>query len=176
MPQWLIWVLIALGGVIALYLLGFFIALFIISKFNKRLRKRRDALRLLIAQRKDIALAVYKLVAAENAKIPMSVQNKVNELANKGIGLLNDYEVLDYAPEIEKITKTIFELADASKTLKKSEDCARYRKELTELDEIKRQHIAIYNSDINGYNYWIRLMSYRLLLSALGFHEKKRIE
>lgn len=176
MPQWLIWVLISVGSIIALYLFVFFIVLFIISKFNKRLRKRRDALRLLAAQRKDITLAVYKLVSSEKSKIPLSVQNKVDELANKGIGLLNDYEVMEYTPEIEKISKAVFDLADSSKTLKKSEECLRFHKELTELDEIKRQHIAIYNSDINGYNYWIRLISYRLLLSALGFHEKKRIE
>ncbi|HPV69545.1 MAG TPA: hypothetical protein PK030_00660, partial [Bacilli bacterium] len=59
---------------------------------------------------------------------------------------------------------------------RKSDEYNQFVKELGELDEIKRQHIAIYNADINGYNYWIKLMSYRRILKALGFHEKKRLE
>lgn len=176
MQDWLEWTLIGLGGVVALYVLFMFVVLIIISKFNKRLKNRREALRLLLAQRKDIALSLNRLVNEAKIKIPTSLQNKTSELEHKEIAHLNNYEIFEYAPEVEKIIKAFFELIESNKTLKKNETAAQLRKEVTELDEIRRQHIAIYNSDINGYNYWIRLMSYRLILSALGFHSKKRIE
>ncbi len=176
MPTWLEWTLIGIGGVATLYVLFLFIVLFIISKFNQRLKKRREALRLLLAQRKDITLGLFKLVVEAKIKIPLTLKNKISELANKEIGLFNSYEIFDYAPEVIKITKALLEVSDESKSLKKNEKVEQFRKELTQLDEIKRQHIAIYNSDINGYNYWIGLMSYRHILSALGYHPKKRIE
>lgn len=176
MQVWLQGTLIAVAGVALLYLLFFFIVLLFISNFNKRLKKRREAMRLLLAQRKDITLALYRKIVDQKIKVSIAVTNRINELSNKEIGLFNHYEIFEYAPELEKVTKTIFEIAEANKVIKKSEEFAQFAKELEELDEMKRQHIAIYNADINGYNYWIKLMSYRRILKALGFHEKKRLE
>lgn len=176
MPVQLQWTLIAFSGVALVYLLFFFIVLIFIFNFSKRLKKRREALRLLLAQRKDITLALYRKIGEQNIKVPLAVQHKVSELSNKEIGLFNHYEIFEYGPELEKVSKIVFELADANKTLRKSEEYLQFVKELGELDEIKRQHIAIYNADINGYNYWIKLMSYRRILKRLGFHEKKRLE
>ncbi|MFA5421945.1 MAG: hypothetical protein WC344_04085 [Bacilli bacterium] len=176
MDGWLMWTLIGIGGLAALYILFFVVVILTIAKFKKKLDKRREALRLLLAQCKDIVLSLYKTINNQKIQVPMSLQNKVNELANKKIGLFNQYEVFDYAPKLERISKAVFELAETSKALKKSEEFLRFKKEISELDEIKRQHIAIYNADINGYNYWIRFMSYRRILSGLGFSEKKRLD
>ncbi|MDY0345496.1 MAG: hypothetical protein WCX85_03930 [Bacilli bacterium] len=176
MPEWLQWTLGGIAGVAMLYLLFFFIVLLFISNFNKRLKKRREALRLLLAQRKDITLALFQKVVEAKIQVTIAIQNKINELSNKEIGLFNHYEIFGYAPELEKVSKIVFELAEANKTLKKSDEYIQFVKELAELDEMKRQHIAIYNADINGYNYWIKLMSYRHILKRLGFHEKKRLE
>ncbi|MFA5481122.1 MAG: hypothetical protein WC282_01890 [Bacilli bacterium] len=176
MPSWVEWTIIGVGGAIGLYILFFVIVLLTISKFNKLLNKRREAMRLLLAQRKDITIALYKLAIAQKAKASTLFQNEMTALTNTEIGLLNSSEIFDFAPKLEKMTKAVFEFAETSKTIKKMSEYAQYKKELEELDEIKRQHIAIYNSDINGYNYWIRIMSYRWILIALKFHEKKRIE
>lgn len=176
MPQWLEWTLIALAGVAALYVLFFIVVVFIIYKFNKRLTKRREALRLLLAQRKDITLSLFQLASKEKIAITTAVRLKMSELSNKEIGLLNDHEIIEYSPTLEKIAKLVTDMIDGHKSLKKSEEYAQFKKELIELDEIKRQHIAIYNSDVNGYNYWIRLKSYRRILLALNFSEKKRLE
>lgn len=176
MPEWSQWVLIAIAGVALVYLLFFFVVLLFISNFNKRLKKRREALRLLLAQRKDITLALYRKINEQKVKVPLAIQHKVSELSNKEIGLFNHHEIFEYGPELERISKIVFELADANKIIRKSDEYNQFVKELGELDEIKRQHIAIYNADINGYNYWIKLMSYRHILKRLGFHEKKRLE
>jgi len=117
MHEWLQWTLIAVAGVALLYLLFFFIVLLFISNFNKRLKKRREAMRLLLAQRKDITLALYRKIVDQKIKVSIAVTNRINELSNKEIGLFNHYEIFEYAPELEKVTKTIFEIAEVFRDL-----------------------------------------------------------
>jgi len=171
------WILIALGGALALYILFFFLVLFIISKFNKRLRKRLSALSLLLAQRKDIAISLYNLLLDQKIAIPTALKNEAQALINTEVGVLGNHEIIDFLPRLERDTKDIIEAIDGSRKLKKDGSVvAQLKKEIAELDESRRQHIAIYNSDINGYNYWIRLMAYRYLLILFRYREKKRIE
>ena len=103
MPEWSQWVLIAIAGVALVYLLFFFVVLLFISNFNKRLKKRREALRLLLAQRKDITLALYRKIDVQKIKVPLAIQHKVSELSNKEIGLFNHHEIFEYGPELERI-------------------------------------------------------------------------
>ncbi|MDY0100611.1 MAG: hypothetical protein WCZ47_04825 [Bacilli bacterium] len=176
MPPGLKITIIIVASLIGLYLLFFLLVLFVISTFKKRLGKRQLALHLILQQRKDIIVNMYALALKEKIDFEKQLKSAIKKLQKDEERHIHEHDILLELSRIEKLSLDLINFLKTQRSFKKKEEFILFQKELEELDELKRQHISIYNHDVEGYNYWVRFLTYRYLFVLFKVETKKRLE
>lgn len=171
--EWWQIILIVLGSLSFLYIvIGITVFCFAIA-FKFKVDKRAISISLLIAQKYDMVTGMINEYKIHNISVPKSVYQNIE--GNREV----DIAKLD-KKTIEKIldtfTQTSYQLkliADNTDILVKSNKYKELSDSLDQINEIYRLNIAIYNSDVTGYNYWVSFKGYRYLLKFFKLTKKE---
>jgi hypothetical protein len=167
-----IWIL---AIVVILYFLGFAYLLINLANFRSSLKKRVVALSVLFAEKKEILLLLYALY--DKASVPLDDSD--NDAAAKvrwlKADVVKDGDVEAIAQVLNNLQKRLTLLSESQSYIKQSEDFAGYMGSLKDLDFNYHRIVAVYNTDLNGYDYWRRVFLYRFIWKWIGFPEKKRL-
>lgn len=145
------------------------------NDFKRSIKSKSDSLSILLLEKVNSLSkidAYFKnsgIVYSENQDLIM------NELSS--ISLVDvDYNVLFHCINIIKKAESALSLLCFDHPLiaeKKEFGLEKVR--LEDLDRNFRAGMALYNADVNAYNYWLSIPGYRLVLAILGFKKKKTL-
>lgn len=176
MPKPWIIVISILGSLAAVYFLFFIVVLILISSFNKKLQKRIIALHLIFKQRQDVTLNIIQVAKKNKVVFSDNLLKEVKHFAKLDEKEINNDSLLGNFARLEKLSLDVNQVLKADNNFHKKEEFLLFQQEILEFDELKRQHISIYNHDVEGYNYWVRFLAYRYLFNLFKVECKKRLE
>jgi len=168
----LYWVLAILG---LLYLLGFSLCLFSLADFSSRLKKRLNALAILFSEKRDVLLsldAYYRKTGLTYSSADKEALAFVSAVPSKNI---KDIDVKATHDTLASLEKRLRYLGDSNSWIQQGDEFAPMMSLLSDLSSNYRRIIAVYNSDLLGYEYWRKQPLYRLWFFLLGFRAKKRL-
>lgn len=167
MHYWAITLISIFSTIIGLYLIGFICSLIFARLFSKRIKNRINSINLLLVEKKDIITSIDKALG-NNKKYDESLNKlieQVKELIELKITINEHKEVSDL------LYKTSYKLTDYinKNNLNKNNSLNEFINSIKEINDSYRQNVAILNSNIVGYNYWISLAAYKFY-----FHLRKK--
>lgn len=164
--------LIILLSIAAFIVFLFALNIFFIIVFRRRIKRDQKALTIIIATKYkylEKLFAIYgKITNESNPKIEEALNyfNLVN---------LEDPASFESRETVNKLTYLRNEMDFITKKndiFTKHEEFLRAKASVEEMDTVYQKTIANYNSNINGYNYWIRFLPFRLIFLALKISKK----
>ena len=171
--DWLIkyWWIILLGllglGLVLLISYHIFALGFALS-FKHKLRKQSQSINLLIAQRREIALEIVKLALEHDLEISRDDIKGINRLER-----IADFQALKKEERDERVfafAKAIYNVQNACNASRKTSNDKRYEPLIDFFNGVEqnyRQKVAKYNSDVLGYNYWVRLRGCKFFFKVI---------
>lgn len=116
-------------------------------------------------------------LANENSiNVPMSYIKNINRLER-----IDDFQTLDKSNRDERVlafihgSHNILSLFEQNSALLELDTYKDNLMSYTSIEEAYRQKVALYNSDVIGYNYWANMFSMRFLFRRFGFTQKDLI-
>lgn len=174
-PWWGI-LLIVLGVLFGLYIVFTLLVIFFLIGFKTRLRKTNAAINLLINQRCELINKVEKYFLDLKIKFPSYVE-EANDKLNR---LMNDENISDskrkdiFLTLSEVKTALIFYIEQKDKYFDDSNYLS-FKEAYQKTEDEYRRLVSIFNSDAQGYNYWVRCFYCRYILRWLGFKKIEKI-
>ncbi len=173
--QWwqiLLYVLAVIG---LLYLISFFYCLSNILAFKEKLKKRLIALSVLFAEKKDILLSMYALFDKAAAHLDSAEKDSAAKVRWLKTQATKEKEVEEVSQTLNDLQKRLTLLAEAESYLKAGEDYLVFSSALKDLDANYRRIVAVYNSEVSGYEYWRKTPFFFVLFWLCGFRKRNRL-
>ena len=173
--QWwqIVLYILAMAGL--LYLIGFFFCLSGLLAFRKKLQKRIIALSVLFAEKKDILLSMYVLFDKAAAHLDSVEKDSAAKVRWLKTQVIKEAEVEEVSSILNDLQKRLTLLAEAESYLKAGEDFQVFSSALKDLDANYRRIVAVYNSEVSGYEYWRRSLLFFVLFWLCGFKKRNRL-
>ena len=170
-------ILIVVGSVVVgVWLIAFIFAISFYNVFKKALRRESDALNMLLKERHQTLHRYIELAKKHNIEISQDEINGVNRLER-----INDFQALDKVSRDERIfsfikaSQSITVRCHRNEDFIKDEEYELIKNMYLDLEDAYRQKCAKYNSDVLGYNYWIRIPGTRLIFKIAKIRKKDLI-
>lgn len=172
MEMWQV-ILLILAGVVSLYILVGIVVFTFTLAFKYKVEKRQDSISLLVSQKYDMLMGIVEELENLKVIVPESIlhnikgKRDIDFLAYSKIDrdhLLASYHQANYQIKL---------IAEQNNVATKSEKYRLLSASFDEIDELYRSNIAIYNSDVTGYNYWVSFKGYRHLLRLFNLNKKE---
>lgn len=160
---------------LVLYLIGFFYCFALLHSFKKKLKKRIVGVSIVFSEKKELLLALdayYRDAKMEYEEEDLAC---VREVASLNNGRIKEADIPYYRDSLQKLEKRLRFKADSNSWIKAGSDYETMTSFLTDLNKNYRRIVAIYNSDLLGYEYWRRRWPYHYLFVLLGFRKKERL-
>jgi hypothetical protein len=161
--------------VVFLYVLFFILFLIFLLHFNRELKKNAVALTVIFAEKKDVLLSLYALY--DKASVPLDDADKEATAKVRWLktNVLKGSEIEAVAQDLSMLQRRLTLLAENETYIKRSEDFQAYKNTLGDLDVNYHRVVAVYNRALNGYEYWRKVLLYRLWFWLLGFRKRARL-
>lgn len=174
MEPWQI-IIYTLAALLLLYFIGMVYAWTTLASFRSKLKKQVDALAILFSEKKDILLSLYALY--DEANVPLEKGDKTAAAKVRWLKTdsITDNDVENITHELNALENRLTLLSESESYIKLSEDFQTYTATLKDLDSNYHRIVAIYDSDLLGYDYWRKFPLYFLLFALFGFRKKKRL-
>ena len=175
MPKWgliLIWIF---GSLLALYILTIIVDLLFVLAFKRIMKKHNRALCVLYTSKLENIRKVTELLKERNIVFSPEYNEIISQLdsndfadqsdekctiAKKKLTYLHQELLFVFSQHQEFFEEPIFNLA---------------KNNVEEIDRNLRMNSIAYNSDVLGYNYWIRFLPCRYIFLLLKVKEKETI-
>jgi hypothetical protein len=165
-------VFLVLGCLIGIFLLVLFFFLSLALKFYSRLKKRCNAITLLLIQKHDLLLTFDKIFENHKVKIDENSKPVLSDITHLKFQNLNKKERDAVLLNFSKAYSFYSNLGEENKSVKKDTEFIEISKTIQDADEAYRQSVARYNNDLGGYNYWVGFPVYRLIFKLFGLKKK----
>lgn len=160
MPGYLIAIII----VVSIYVIFCLIIGFVILSTSKAINNKEHAINVLMAQKYDLMVSLGKYMEENGVVLPDNIKEALNLENHDGLHddlkVINTYERLSVKTLLMKTVDTIFYIAEKN-GLGSSTKYRTIKKTIDDIDIQHRKEIALYNSLVFGYNYWIRFFIFR---------------
>ncbi len=161
--------------IVVIYLIGFFYCFALLHSFKKKMNKRIVGISIVFNEKKEVLLALdsyYRDAKMEYEEEDLQCVRDVAALKN---GRLKETDVTCYRDTLQRLEKRLRFKADSNPWIKAGSDYETMTAFLSDLNRNYRSIVAIYNSDLLGYEYWRRCLIYRFIFIVLGFRKKERL-
>lgn len=173
--EWYESLLIAVGSFFGLWLFVSLIGLIFFGVFSHILKKHNKALTLVLKAKYDNIEKLFLVLKDSGIKVDSNYMQRLHSIK------ISDFEKQDSAT-CAKARETLSTLRDEAmflserkENVSKNEIVKSAKKNILDIDTIYRNHIAMYNADVLGYNYWIKFLPNRLLFKVFRVKEKNLI-
>lgn len=172
-PEQVLYLVLAIVGL--LYLAFFVLLLCFLLHFQGELRKNLVALSVIFAEKKDVLLSLFTLF--DKASVPLDDADKESAAKVRWLktNVVKDKDAESVAFSLNDLQRRLTLLAENESYIKVSEDFQAYRSTLEDLDKNYHRVVAVYNTALNGYDYWRKVFLYRLFFWLCGFRKKSRL-
>ena len=151
------------------------VAVYVLSNardFRIRLRRREKALMMLLAEKADI---LEQMAAKyERSKVTLTEDDKKAIAMLRGFSFekIDQERVREVAEVVADVHTRLNYHRQNNKWIQSDLFLQRAEDTYAELDGNYRQSVAIYNADVAGYNYWLTIPMYGVLVVLFGFRKR----
>lgn len=170
--QIVLWILVI---VLLLYLLGFVYLLINLLNFRSSLQKKLVALSVLFALKKDVLLSLYALYDKASVPLDDADHDAAAKVRWLKTDVVSDDDVALITGTLNTLQKRLSFLSESQTYLKTGKDFQDYVDTIADLDANYHRVVATYNTDLNGYDYWRKVIIYRFWWGLFGLKAKKRL-
>lgn len=157
---------------VLVYLIYFLISIFFMIAFNKKIRVGKEAISILLFQKKSSLLNIISFL--DQNELNEDLLNFKNDNINFTYSLIDPSISREIYLEEEAIYKNLINLIS-----KKEDVNSKIKKEINLIEDINKRYFSrsqIYNSNIVGYNYWRNLRFTKLIKRIFQIKEKETIK
>lgn len=157
---------------VLVYLIYFLISIFFMIAFNKKIRVGKEAISILLFQKKLSLLNIISFL--DQNELNEDLLNFKNDNINFTYSLIDPSISREIYLEEEAIYKNLINLIS-----KKEDVNSKIKKEINLIEDINKRYFSrsqIYNSNIVGYNYWRNLRFTKLIKRIFQIKEKETIK
>ena len=161
--------------ILVIYIIGFFYCFALLHSFKKKINKRIVAISIVFNEKKEVLLALdsyYRDAKMEYDEEDLQCVRDVAALSN---GRIKEADVVCYRDSLQKLEKRLRFKADSNNWIKAGSDYETMTSFLADLNRNYRRIVAIYNSDLLGYEYWRRRALYHYIFVIFGYRKKERL-
>jgi|GEM_PF-832023 len=168
------WQIVLLVVVILLFFyIGVLVYVFsMIRVFKTKLKQRLIAMSVLLSEKKEMLLGIRFEFVKAKVKLDKADAGLYDRVQHLTIKSLKDTEISPIEQTLKEAQNRLNFIAQTNPWATKSEEYQNAVHTLHDIDVNFRQAVVIYNSDLNGYNYWIRVPLCHAVAWLFGNHKK----
>ena len=169
-------VILILLGLLALYLLGFFFVLSLVGRYRSKMRKDNRGIRVAMSTKLDILRKCQAVM--ETSKIKMSDEcfTKLRYLDSEDFLKVHSDDFLKSREDLSFVENEIRGYLTTKRKLLKNEEVEILRLLLDDINDSLKTSITTYNSDVLGYNFWVRFSLYKFIFIIFKTHPYETIK
>lgn len=171
MEAWQI-LLIIIAIVVFIYLSAIFIILTHAFDFNSRLKRRLIALNIILYEKRSLLLQLIEKSKKEGAIYPEEENSRIDALGHLSFKKVVFEETKNAISLLKSIQSRVSYIISSNEQLKNDSSVLDILNIISDLDRNIRTSCSLYNSDVQGYNYWIAVPGFHWLFFI--FRKKPR--
>lgn len=159
--------LIVVCSLVGLYLILKIVGFIFVAIFKKILKKHNKGLVVVLKTKYDNIYNIYNILKQLKVNIDSSYFDKLNSIKiedfenQQSIQCKSSKEIMSFLRD-----EALF-IIKKDENLMKHELIKKWKENLKDVDVLYRNHIAEYNADVLGYNYWIHFLPNRLFFKII---------
>ena len=168
-------ILLIVAIIIGIYLiLGVFYG-FQMRTFYRQLTKRKDAIDVLTAQKYDLLRMIGKLFVKHHIDVPQEFILSKRPRFEDTLQNIKDTERTIVKSFLVQTAQALFYYGEQNQSLSVNPEYVSLKKSLSEVDELFRKQVAIYNAAVTNFNWWHLFFLYRWISMLLRYQSKELI-
>lgn len=168
-------ILLILMLVIFAYIAAFLYVFSHANDFRVGIKKKSDSLSILLVE-KSLSLTNIDHFFKNSGVVYAESQDKImSGIASIKLDHPDYNELVNSISLIKKGEVVIANLSFENQWVLAGNQIGEEKEKLDDLDRNFRAGMALYNADVNAYNYWLSIPGYRLAMYILGFRKKKML-
>ena len=168
-------ILLIVAIIIGIYLiLGVFYG-FQMRSFYRQLTKRKDAIDVLTAQKYDLLRMIGKLFVKHHIDVPQEFILSKRPRFEDTLQNIKDTERTIVKSFLVQTAQALFYYGEQNQSLSVNPEYVSLKKSLSEVDELFRKQVAIYNAAVTNFNWWHLFFLYRWISMLLRYQSKELI-
>lgn len=167
--NWIEAIALVLTIVVLCYASFMFFRMRTIIYFSKEIKSNILSLKLIMAERITLTQKLAKILQ-EN-----EIQSEIIEQINVDYANLKDTSISELYKKLDKAFRQMYRSAILSERLAKCESFQIIKTYSDENAAMYRKVVEEYNSNVGGYNYWVKFIIGRRLVKAMKFTKKQSI-
>ena len=171
---WNIVILITLG-LLAIYLLGFGFVLFLVCSYSSKMKKDNRAIRVAMSTKLDILRKCQGVMESTKIKMSEECYKKLRYLDTEDFLQVQTEDFDNSRADLAFVENEIRGYVTTKRKLLKNEDAEILRLLLNDINDALKTSIVNYNTDLLGYNYWVKYPLYRWIFKIFKVHTYKFI-
>ena len=171
MEPWLLVIIIIVG----IYLLLLATNVIFVVSFYVIMKKHDRAINIILRSKYDGLKQMVKLLEKNEITISNEIKKLTEEIDNV---LLEDLKVNVYEDIKKKLSylkSLIYSVIEENEQVKETDEFELIDDNISQLDNVYRTNVIMYNADVLGYNYWVRFLPCRYIWLMFRFKLKDLI-
>ena len=156
-------VILILLGLLALYLIGFGFVIFLVSSYRSKMRKDNRAIRVAMSTKLDILRKCQAVMESNKIKMSDECYKKLRYLDTEDFLQVQTEDFDNSRADLNFVENEIRGYVTTKRKLLKNDEAEILRLLLNDINDSLKTSIVAYNSDVLGYNYWVKYPLYRLI-------------
>ena len=136
--------------------------------FSLRLRRRLQGLNLLLSRRCETILRSVAILESAQIAIPQDDRACFEKLERIDFATPTEVSIKETVALVKEGTSRLKALAEQKPQIQQDEAYSFHQDLLNDLERNYRSLVGLYNADVLGYNYWIRIPTVGWLTRLLG--------
>ena len=158
-----LWLIILLS-VIGAYLLILVVNVIFVLSFYSIMKKHDRAIQIILKTKYD---SLKDLIKKMDENWDIEVDTETKHLLDEAGKLLNDKEFIKHCDDIKKklsyINSQLSALCEEDERVVADNDYILIKENVSQLDNVYRSNVIMFNADVLGFNYWVRFLPFRYL-------------
>lgn len=168
----LLWVLVVL---LLVYLIGFFLVFASLRNFDRRLKKKLQAVAVLFASKRDLLLSLCAYYQKGGLALEENDSEKATKARWVSFDIKSGTDAQRIGAELTAFDKRLEQLGRANPALETGPEYERLKESLADVNLNYRQLAATYDYDLVGYDYWRKQFLYSWVFFLCGFRKRSRL-
>jgi hypothetical protein len=164
--------LIVIGSLIGILLIIDIIIFVLVNSIIRYIASKEQAINILMAQKFDLLVTLGKYMEQNDISIPETIKNSLNIGSYDRLKTLNTMERLNIKTLLNKTVNNIFFIAE-NNGLSENARYLTLKNSINEIDDHYRKNVALYNSQVMAYNYWIKFFIFRPIALICRYRKKE---
>lgn len=175
MPQWLMILLIVLGGLLTIWLLLLAINLIFVGSFSTIFKHHKKAIVVILYTKLENMKKLLSILNQNGVKYDAKISNTLYNINSEDFNEPGSEQFDKSKIALSYVKDEIMFVTNENHELSQDPEFITYKNNVNDADTQYRNNVIMYNADVLGYNYWIRFLPCRFIFKMFKVKRKEII-